>query len=143
MAGVNVVKHARDRLELRQPRQVETFFAPYDVEDRHAQAEALVEHLDCPWQRDASPRVEQIFGKVPAVLFDRLPPAEIVQRHGVGDGAVEIEEIRLEFAWWKIESRHCTGNVTEVPAGAAACFRCRPRVRSMRIGSVAPSGAAA
>jgi hypothetical protein len=43
-----------------------------------------------------------------------------VQRHGVGDGAVEIEEIRLEVARWKIESCHRTGNITEVPSGAAA-----------------------
>ena len=73
-----------------------------DLLDRHVERMALVEGGDDFADGHASPGVEERFGKEGAAVFSEgLLPGNVVQGHGVGDGAVHVEEVGAEGAGWE------------------------------------------
>ena len=52
----------------------------------------LAEHLEDVARGDAAEFVEAFLGKLEAVLFDDAAPGNPMERHGVGQGAVAIED---------------------------------------------------
>ncbi len=45
-----------------------------------------------------APGVEKLFGKLAVQSIERAPPSEVVERHGIHDGAVAVEKVGLELA---------------------------------------------
>jgi hypothetical protein len=95
---VDVRDDGGDGLYLVEHLEVELLFAVDDSGRVEVIAEALVEHFDGAREGDAAPGPEEVFGEIAAGFADGLLPGDEVQRHGVGDGAVEVEEIGAEVA---------------------------------------------
>ena len=80
---------------------VEAFFAMGYFFDGHVEAMALVEGGDDFADGHASPGVEERLGKEGAAVFGKgLLPGDVVQGHGVGDGAIHVEEVGLVGSGW-------------------------------------------
>ena len=93
LLGIDVFEHFGNGLELREKPVVETLFALGDGFDGHLEAVQLVQRRDDFDGRLAAPGVEEIFVESTAPLAERLLPRDVVERHGVDDGAVAVEEI--------------------------------------------------
>lgn len=101
MGVVDVPEDVGDGAELRQELLVDVLPAAGDDLDRHGQPLLLVEVDDDVRDRAATPGVEQVLRKGAFPLRQRPLPGHVVQGHGVGDGAVAVEEVRLEVAGGK------------------------------------------
>ena len=86
-------------LELREKREVEILLVLGEGFEGHVEALHLIEVGDDFDGGLAAPGVEELFIEGAAVFAERLVPGDVVQRHGVGDGAVAVEEIGAEWAW--------------------------------------------
>ena len=98
--------------------EIELLFAVNDRGWVHGVAEALVEHLDGAGEGDAAPLPEEIFGEVGVELAGGLLPGGEVQRHGIGDGAVEVEEVGAEVAGGDGDQ---VGHTPSVGGGCGPC----------------------
>ena len=79
-------------------REVESLFARGHGIDRHVEPVHRVQIGDDFADWLAAPGIEKLL-RVVAVPFGQAPlPGFVVERHGVGDGAVAIEEIGAKFA---------------------------------------------
>ncbi len=79
---------------------VEALFAVGELVDGDGEAVAAVELGDDGVDGHASPGVEELLGEGgAAVLAEGAVPGGVVEGHGVGDGAVAVEEVGLEVAW--------------------------------------------
>ena len=91
-------------LELVDEVVVEALFAVGELFDGDGEAVALVELGDDCADGHAAEGVEELLGEIgAAILGERLGPGDVVERHGVGDGAVAVEEVGLEVAFWEGE----------------------------------------
>jgi hypothetical protein len=91
-----------DGLKLMDEVVVEAFLAVGELGNGDGEAVAIVELGDDVADGHAAKGVEELFGKVSAVVLgERLDPCDVVKRHGVGNGAVAVEEIGLEVAFGK------------------------------------------
>ena len=77
----------------------EGFLAVGDLLDRHGEALIAVEGGDDFSDGPSAPGVEEVFGEGAAMLGEDGGPGEVVEGHGVGYGAVAVEEVSLEGAW--------------------------------------------
>jgi len=82
---------------------VEGLFAFGDLVRVHVGAECFVQDFDGSGERDPAEGVEEVLGEGAALLGYGFGPAFEVQGHGVGDGAVEVEEIGAEVSGWQDE----------------------------------------
>ena len=98
---IDVLKDFRDRLELRQQAEVEAFLARADGFDGHGETLHGVQRGDDFVHRLAAPCVEQRFIEGAIPFRQGGLPGDVVQRHGVDDGAVAIKKICLERAGGK------------------------------------------
>ena len=80
---------------------VEGFLAVGDLVDGHGEALLVVEGGDDLGDGHAAPGVEEVFGEAAAVVGEDGGPGGVVERHGVGDGAVAVEEVGFEGARWE------------------------------------------
>jgi hypothetical protein len=99
---VDLFEDLGDGLELVDEVVVETLLAVGELIDGDGEAVALVELGDDVADGHAAEGVEELLGEVgAAVLGEGLGPGDVVERHGVGDGAVAVEEVGLEVAFGK------------------------------------------
>ena len=73
--------------------EIERLFAADHLDGDHGGAVSLIEQLDGAQQGDAAHLVEERLREGAAMLGDGLGPGAVVERHRVGDGAVEVEEV--------------------------------------------------
>jgi hypothetical protein len=85
-------------MRLRQHLVVILFLVLGHQRGRHVQSLFAVQRLDDDDRGNAAPAVELIFGEGAAPLAQRPLPGDQVQRHGVDDGAVAVEEVGFEIA---------------------------------------------
>ena len=83
---------------------VQGFFLFADVGDGHVQALLLVERGEDFSDGHTAPGVEVIFGEVAAEGFKDMLPGNVVEGHGVGDGAVAVEEVGAEVSGREFEA---------------------------------------
>ena len=93
MPGVDVFEDFGDGFQLWKEFVVQLFFARADGFDGHAQAVLFVEHGDDFGDGGATEKVEMMFVEVAVPFGEDFFPGDVVQGHGIGDGAVAIEEI--------------------------------------------------
>ena len=84
--------------------EVEILFALGDGFDWHIEPVHLVQRGDNLNRRLAAPRIEELFIERAAPLAQRLLPGDVVERHGVDDGAVAVEEIGAKVAGGQLEA---------------------------------------
>ncbi len=96
---VDLFEDLGDGLELMDEVVVEGLFAVGEFGDGDGEVIAEVEFGDDGVDGAAAPGVEELFGEGgAAVLAECLVPGEEVEGHGVGDGAVAVEEVGVEVA---------------------------------------------
>jgi len=96
---VDLFEDLGDGAELIDEAIVEAFFAMGELGDGDGEAVAAVEFGDDGVDGAAAPGVEELFGEGgAAVLAEGLGPGDEMDGHGVGDGAVAVEEVGLEVA---------------------------------------------
>jgi len=96
---MDLFKDLGDGLELVDEVVVEALFAVGEFLNGDGEAIAAVELGDYGVDGAATPGVEELLGEGgAAVLVEGLGPGDEVDGHGVGDGAVAVEEVGLEFA---------------------------------------------
>ena len=79
---------------------VEALLAVGELGDGDGEMVAAVELGDDVVDGPATPGVEELLGEGgAAVLAEGAVPGDVVERHGVGDGAVAVEEVGLEVAF--------------------------------------------
>ncbi len=84
---------------------VEGLFAVSEFGDGDREVVALVEFGDNGIDGPAAPGIENFFGEGgTAVLAEGFIPGDEVEGHGVGDGAIAVEEVGFEIACRKGES---------------------------------------
>jgi hypothetical protein len=76
--------------------QVEVFLADSNGLDRHLEDALPVEGSDDFVHGLAAPGIEELFAELAVPFAQRLFPGDVMQRHGVGDGAIAVEEIGLK-----------------------------------------------
>ena len=96
--GVDVFEDLGDGLERGQKREVEVLLVLRDDSDGHVEAVHLIQRGDNFDRRLATPGIEKSFVKGAIPLGECLRPGDVVEGHGVGDGAVAVEEITAEVA---------------------------------------------
>ena len=104
MAGFDMFQHFGDGLKLRENLEIKFLFSFGHVVHRHIQPMFFVERGYDFGYRHASPGVEEIFAEFAAPFRERFAPGNVVKRHGIGDGAVTIEEVTLEGSRRQLES---------------------------------------
>ncbi len=102
-SGLDEFEDLGDWLQLREQLEVEIFLVLGEGFDRHVEAEHLVEVGNDFGNGLATPGIEEIFREGAAPFGERLFPGDVMQRHGVGDGAVTVEEVRAEEAWREVQ----------------------------------------
>ena len=102
--GDDVLEHLRNGLEVGKQLEVKVLFALGNGFDGHVKALHLVQRGDDFDRRLAAPGVEEIFVESATPFAERLLPGDVVQRHGVDDGAVAVEEIGAESAGGNLKS---------------------------------------
>ena len=103
MSGVDVFEDFGDNFQLRKKLVVQLFFAGADGFDGHAEAVLLVEHGDDFGDGSASERVEMALVEVAVPFGEDFLPSDIVEGHGIDDGAVAVEEIGVVRAGRELE----------------------------------------
>ena len=99
MLEVDLLEDFGDGAELVDEAVVEGLFAVREFFDGDGEVVAAVEFGDDGVYGAASPGVEEFFGEGgAAVLAEGFVPGNEVEGHGVGDGAVAVEEVGLEVA---------------------------------------------
>lgn len=78
---------------------VEAFFSDGGGVNGHLEALLLVHQGDDVADGHSSEAVEDVFREGASLFAEGLLPGDVVERHGVGDGSVAVEEIGLEGAW--------------------------------------------
>ena len=73
--------------------EVISFLAFGHLRDRHLEALLFVQAGDDFGDGHASPSVEDGFAEYAVPFRECFAPGDIVERHGIGDGAITIEEI--------------------------------------------------
>ena len=106
MLGVDVLEDFGDGLEAGKVREVEVLFAMGDSFDGHVEALHFVEPGNDLLWRHAAPGIEETFVEGAAPLAERFFPREVVEGHGVDDGAVAVEEVGAKEAGWQLKG-HC------------------------------------
>jgi hypothetical protein len=82
---------------------VEALLAERDFFDGHGERVAAVERRDDFGNGHASPGVEEVFGEVGAAAFgEGLFPGDVVERHGIGDSAIHVEEPGAEVSYGEV-----------------------------------------
>ena len=115
---VDLFEDFGDGLKLVDEVVVEALFAVGELFDGDGEVVAEVEFGDDGVYGAATPGVEEVFGEGgAAVLVEGLGPGDEVDGHGVGDGAVAVEEVGLEVACGKGEGHGCS-----LPGGDGASF---------------------
>lgn len=105
---VNLIEDLGDRAELIDEAIVEALLAVGEFLDGDREAIAAVELGDYGVDGATTPGVEEFLGEGgAAVLAEGLGPGDEVDGHGVGDGAVTVEEVGLEVACGERESHRC------------------------------------
>ena len=122
MLEVDLFEDLGDGLELVDEVVVEALFAVGELGDGDGEAIAAVELGDDGVDGAAAPGVEELLGEGgAAVLVEGLGPGDEVDGHGVGDGAVAVEEVGLEVAFGEREGHR--GLVYWVGYPANPCLR--------------------
>ncbi len=128
---VDVLEHLGNGLELWQQLVVEILLALGDGFDGHVEPVHSVERGDDFDGRLAAPGVKEFFVKFAAPLAERLLPGDVVERHGVDDGAVAVEEIGAEVAGGEFELHACSGT----PCRCSVRFEHESKLRRSEAGS--------
>jgi hypothetical protein len=103
--GVDVFEDLGDGDELGEEGVVDVFLADGEGGDVDGEAVAAIELGDDVADGPAAPGVEEIFGeRGAAVLAESFVPGDVVEGHGVGDGAIAVEEVGLEVTFGELES---------------------------------------
>ena len=106
MLEVDLLEDLGDGLELVDEVVVEALFAVGEFLEGDSEAVAAIELGDDGVDGAAAPGVEKLLGEGgAAVLVEGLGPGDEVDGHGVGDGAVAVEEVGFEVAFGERE-RH-------------------------------------
>src|SRR5271170_6559503 len=93
-----------NRFELWQQFKIETFFAAGDSLDRHAQSVFPVERGYDVSHGHPSPRVESLFFEGAIPFCQRLLPRDVMKRHGIGNGAVAVKQVRSKRSLGQFQS---------------------------------------
>ena len=131
-----------DRLELWEQFEVEILLVLGEGFDGHVEAVHLVEVGNDFDGGLAAPGVEELFIKDAAPLAERLLPGDVVEGHGVGDGAVAVEEIGAEWAWGQVQfhADGCSSMMvrwTRRDCWSVACCELGiARIRALRFGGL-------
>ena len=99
MLVINVFPHFRDTLQLGKVFEVEFLFSFRDFGDRHMNALFATEKLNYVNDRKPAQFVEALFSELTSPFAERLLPGDVVQRHGVRDGAIAVKQIGIENSW--------------------------------------------
>ena len=91
-----MLQHFGDGLELGKAFQIDVFFSFRHLLYRHIQPVFLIESGDDLGHGHSSPGVEEIFVKFASPFRKSFVPGHIMERHGIGDGAVAIEQVGLK-----------------------------------------------
>ena len=94
----NVLQNFGDRLQARKRIVIELLFPTSDFVDWHLQIVLFVEEGNDFRNRETAPGIEQVFRERTASFGERSSPRDVVQRHGVGDGTIAVEEVGAECA---------------------------------------------
>jgi len=99
MLEADLFEDLGDGLELVDEVVVEALFAVGELGDGDGEAVAEVELGDDDVDWATTPGIEELFGEGGAAVFvEGLGPGDEVDGHGVGDGAIAVEEVGLEVA---------------------------------------------
>ena len=101
---VDLLEDLGDGLELVDEFVVEALFAMGELGEGDGEVVAVVEFGDDGVDGATTPGVEELFGEGGAAVFvEGFVPGDVVQGHGVGDGAVAVEEVGLEVAFGELQ----------------------------------------
>ena len=79
------------------------FLAADRAVDVHGRAKFSIQDAEARRCRAASARVKEVFRKNPAEIVHGFGPSALVERHGVGNGAVAVKDVAAE-GWLGISS---------------------------------------
>ena len=100
---VDVLDDFGDGLELREQFEIQALLADGDGVDGHLQPLSFVEGGDDFGDGSAAPGVKELFVKGAIPFGEGFFPGNVMQGHGVDDGAIAIEEIRCKGAGRQFE----------------------------------------
>ena len=119
---VDLFEDLGDGQELVDEVVVEALLAVGELVDGDGEAVALIELGDDVADGHAAEGVEELLGEVSAAVLGKgLGPGDVVEGHGVGDGAVAVEEVGLEVAFGEGEGHAAI--VSQVGGVAAVVVR--------------------
>ena len=96
MLVVNVLQDFWDTLQFGEVFEVEFLFSLCNFGDGHINALFATEKLNYVNDRKPAQFVEALFGELASPLAERLFPGDVVQRHGVRDGAIAVKQVGIE-----------------------------------------------
>jgi hypothetical protein len=124
--GVNVLENLRNGLEFGQQLVVKILFADAERTDGHVEAVHGVEGRDDGVHGHAGPGVEERLVEGAAPLGERGLPGDVMQRHGVDDGAVAVKEIGFEVAVGNGQFEECGGLIFHAVAARDSAGAAQP-----------------
>ena len=93
MADCNMLQDFGNGLELRKNLEIELFLPSGDIFRWHLKPMFLIERGDDPGYRHTSPGIEETFTELAIPFREGLTPCYVVERHGIGNGAVAVEQV--------------------------------------------------
>src|SRR5262245_53286122 len=96
------------------------------------QSMLFVQKRDYLHDGEASPRIKLVFGESAIPCGEGISPSNIVQGHGIDDGAVAIEKISAEFSIRELQGQFTSRSLAIVRDGCEAGASCGSRMRLER-----------
>ena len=91
MLGLDVLQNFRNGLELGKQLEIKALLSAGHHLHRHGQSMSFVESGDDPGDGRATPGIEKLLVKFTIPFFKDLFPGNVVEGHGIGDGAVTVK----------------------------------------------------
>jgi hypothetical protein len=109
----HMLKDWRDGFELGKQFVIEGFFAGGERFDGHLESVHLIQVGDDFADWLSAPRIEKFLVVVAVPFGERFFPCDVMEGHGVGDGAVTVEEISAENSSGQFELHASDGTPCE------------------------------
>ncbi len=98
MLGEHVLEYAGDGFELGQLLVIKSLFACGKRFDGHFEAMHLIQVGDDFADWLPAPGIKELFVVAAVPLGESSFPGDVVERHGVGDGAVTVKEVSAKLS---------------------------------------------